>query len=129
MTTPGPSSPPRPRVLLVDDEAELRASMRPVLEAEFEVEEAGSAEEAELMMATASYDAIVCDHLMPGKAGLDFLTELRDRRPGISRIMMTGYTNPELISRSVFLAGLSACLVKPLHGKDLAAVIRASLKT
>jgi DNA-binding NarL/FixJ family response regulator len=117
----------RPVVLLVDDETALRDSLREGLVSDFDVEAAASAEEAELMMATRAYDVVVSDHLMPGEEGLRFLERVSQRRPATRRIMLTGYMNPELISRSVAVAGLSACLVKPVHASELAKAIRAAM--
>jgi CheY-like chemotaxis protein len=123
-----PSEPtPRPTVLLVDDEARIRAVLRLGLGAEFEVEEARSANEAELMMATKHYDVIVCDHMMPDEEGLSFLMRARKLFPKTQRIMMTGYVNPELLSRSTDLAGLAGCVMKPISASKLAESIRFAL--
>ena len=129
MTTPT-STPPRTRpvVLLVDDERPLLDALRLGLEMDFEIESAGSAEEAEVMMASRHYDAVVCDHLMPGEAGLDFLTRMQRLFPHTRRILLTGYMNPELISRSVAVAGLSDCLLKPVKAAQLADAVRTALE-
>jgi DNA-binding NtrC family response regulator len=118
----------RPVVLLVDDEPALLDSLRQGLKGEFDLDFAASAEEAELMMATRNYDVVVSDHLMSGEEGLQFLIRAGQRKPATQRILLTGYMNPELISRSVAVANLSACLVKPVHAMDLAQAIRTALK-
>jgi CheY-like chemotaxis protein len=118
----------RPVVLLVDDEPELLKTLQLGLEAEFDLDFAASAEEAELMFATRAYDLVVTDHLMPGEEGLSFLIRMNERFPQTRRILLTGYMNPELISRSIALAGLSACLVKPVRVADLATTMRDALK-
>src|SRR5581483_1800566 len=110
-----PISKPRAVVLLVDDEPALLDSLRQALETEFDLDLAASAEEAELMMATRTYDVVVSDHLMPGEEGLQFLIRAGKRRPATQRILLTGYMNPELISRSVAVANLACCLVKPVR--------------
>lgn len=128
--TPGKSeSTPaaRGRVLLVDDERALLDTMSEGLGTEFEVETAATAAEAELLMATRSYAVVVCDHLMPGEAGLDFLVRMRDRHPETRRILITGYMNPELLSRSVTIAQLSACLLKPVNLSDLIQAVRGAV--
>ena len=124
-----PSLPPRerPRVLLVDDERGILDALRPLLETEFEVDTAISSEEAQLYLAARAYDVVVADHLLEGPTGLDLLILARDRHPRTQRILITGYTNPELISRSVSVAELSACLLKPLHGEEISAAIWAAL--
>lgn len=117
----------RPLILLVDDEAEMLKVLRLGLEPQFDVETATSASEAELMMATRAYDVIVCDHMMPDEEGLAFLTRARTQFPKVQRILMTGYVNPEFLSRSSALAGLSGCLMKPVAPADLVAAIQLAL--
>jgi DNA-binding NtrC family response regulator len=113
------ASNPRPLVLVVDDEAKLREVVTAGLEKDFEVETASSADEAELMLATRHYDVIVCDHLMPGEEGVPFLVRMRKQFPQVQRILLTGYMNPDLISRSTEIAGLAACLMKPISAEKL----------
>jgi DNA-binding NtrC family response regulator len=123
------TKPGRPAVLLVDDERQLLDALGEGLKSEFALETAGSAEEADLLMASSSYDVLVCDHMLPGEAGLEFLIRMSERYPGTRRILLTGYMNPELISRSVALARLSACLLKPVQAEALAAAVRTALET
>lgn len=117
----------RPAILLIDDEVGLLESLRLGLEPEFEVDVAASAAEAEKRLSKRRYALVVSDHLMPGEEGFTFLNRARELFPQTKRIMMTGYINPELISRSVLMAELSACLVKPVHAVDLAQAIRTAL--
>lgn len=128
MTTPiNATSAARIAVLLVDDERALLDAMRLGLENEFDVETASSAADAEMLLATGRHDVIVCDHLMPDEVGLDFLINAARWHPRAKRILITGYMNPELISRSVQIAGLSACLLKPVPPEQLRSAIRTSL--
>jgi two-component system response regulator HupR/HoxA len=118
---------PRPVVLLVDDEAQMRSVMELNLKDHFDVETAASAHEAEMMLATKAYDVVVCDHLMPTEEGLAFLTRARTRYPKVQRILITGYMNPELLSRSTAVAGLASCLMKPVPVPELIEAIRLAL--
>lgn len=105
----------RPSLLLIEDEAPLAAALRENLQMEYDVEVAGTVEEARLLLSTQKFAAILSDHMLPGKAqGLDFLVEALERQPAAKRILMTGYLNPDLLGRSVSLAQLSACLIKPV---------------
>ncbi len=119
--------PPRPVVLLVDDEPAIRAVLELGLKEHFDVECARSAEEAGMMLATRSFDVVVCDHLMPEEEGLTFLIRARQQFPNVQRILLTGYINPELLSRSTGLAGLSGCLMKPISASTLIDAIRLAL--
>jgi len=127
MAAPNISPRCRPVVLIVDDEPEIREVLRLGLEVLFDVELARSANEAELMMATREFDVVVCDHLMPDEEGLAFLIRAQRQFPRTQRILMTGYINPELLSRSTALAGLKAVLLKPVATADLTAAIRAAV--
>lgn len=112
METPGAA---KPSVLLLEDEAPLAEAMVQHLMEDFDVERAANAEEAKLLLATREFDILLCDHMMPGgQQGLDFLIEAMARHPKSRRILLTGYMNPDLISRSIALAGLSECLIKPV---------------
>ena len=125
--TPPLNSEPKPVVLLVDDEAEICTVLELGLKDHCDVESARSAEEAELMMATRRYDVIVCDHLMPEEEGVSFLTRAMTLFPAVRRILMTGYTNPELLARCTGLANLSGCLVKPVRAAELLVAINRAM--
>jgi CheY-like chemotaxis protein len=127
MSAPNSPTPPRPTVLLVDDEAAIRTVLCLGLAAQFDIEEAASAGEAQMMMATKHYDVVVCDHIMPEEEGLPFLMRARKLFPKTQRILLTGYVNPELLSRSTELAGLAGCVMKPVNASDLAEAINFAL--
>ncbi|RXK56457.1 response regulator [Oleiharenicola lentus] len=118
----------RPALLLVEDEAPLAAALSENLSMEYEVEIAGTVEEARLLLSTQKFALILSDHMLPGRAqGLDFLVEALQRQPEAKRILMTGYLNPDLIGRSVSLAQLSACLIKPVDIARLKQELRRAL--
>ena len=116
-----------PVVLLVDDEPLLLEALGPELQGSCKLFTASSASEADLRLAARRYDVIVCDHMLPGEQGLDFLSRAMEMIPSTKRILMTGYTSPEFISRSMAIAGLSACLVKPVRASQIAAAIKNAL--
>ncbi|MEO6996076.1 MAG: response regulator [Lacunisphaera sp.] len=107
--------PSRPTVLLVEDEAALASILCESLKDQYEIEVAGNVAEARALLSIRKFDVILSDHMLPGKLqGLDFLIEALHQKPETKRILMTGYLNPELLSRSASLAQLSACLIKPV---------------
>ncbi len=125
------STPPKGKrsVLLIDDETNILDLMKAGLENEFDVVTASSAEEAADLTFTRQFDVIVCDQMMPGQNGLEFLMRSAEAQPGCRRIMMTGYINPELLSRAMSLAGLSACLLKPTHPNEVRQAILDAIAT
>jgi two-component system response regulator HupR/HoxA len=127
MTNHRPTAPSRAVVLLVDDEQGMRDVLTLGLNRHFEVESARSTHEAELMLGTREFDVVVCDHMMPDEEGLPFLIRARERYPKVQRILLTGYVNPELLSRSTELAGLASVLMKPVSTDQLVETIRMVL--
>jgi two-component system, NtrC family, response regulator HupR/HoxA len=127
MANPGPTQKPLPVVLIVDDEPLIIALVSEALRETCQLYTATSAIEAEQILPARHYDVIVCDHMLSGEQGLDFLTRVMEMIPSTRRILMTGYTNPEFIARSMSIAGLSNCLVKPLGTTEIADAIRAAL--
>ncbi len=92
-------------ILQVDDELSFLKVSKQILEMgnPFEVDVAGSVEEAKEKMKKKTYDVIVCDYLMPGKDGLQFLKELRAKGNGIPFIIFTGKGMEEVAVKALNL--------------------------
>jgi CheY-like chemotaxis protein len=116
-----------PVVLVVDDEPVQLQVLSHELGKVCELHTATTAAEAGRSVEARRFDVIVCDHMLPGEQGLDFLIRMMRLAPSTRRIMMTGYTNAEFISRSTIIAGLSCCLVKPVEPAEVASAIMAAL--
>ena len=116
-----------PSLLVVDDESELTGFVRDALEGEFEVETAQSTAEADMHLGLRHFDVVLADYMMPGETGLEFLMRSREHFPQMKRILMTGYLNPELISRAQNLADLSSYLIKPINMQQLRTAVFGAL--
>ena len=98
------ASPSKPSILLLEDDNALAEMIATALGGEFEIERAANVEEAGLLLGSRPFQLLLCDHMMPGgKQGLDFLVEAQERFPKAKRILMTGYMNPDFLSRSGFI--------------------------
>jgi two-component system, NtrC family, sensor kinase len=83
---PQPQKGPRRRVLLIDDEPSVGAAVRRLLRAYHEVHFVQDAHEAlQLILRGEHYDAILCDVMMKGMSGVDFILELESRAPELVR--------------------------------------------
>jgi len=106
----------KPALLLVEDEAILASTLCECLSNQYDIAVAGNVADAMALLNSRKFDLILSDHMLPGKKqGLDFLMDALALKPEVKRILMTGYLNPELLSRSSGLAQLSACLIKPVE--------------
>ncbi|CUH68472.1 Hydrogenase transcriptional regulatory protein hupR1 [Thalassovita gelatinovora] len=102
-------------VLLVDDEDHLLAAMRMALEDDFDCICAGNADAAMAVMEDQFVQVIFCDQRMPGRSGVEYLIEVRDRWPEIVRIIITGYTETNDMIAAINEAEIYQFLTKPWH--------------
>ena len=80
------------KVLLVDDEQDFLDSLAERMRARgMEVSTTTSAEEAIKKAETESYDAIVLDLMMPEMDGIEVLHAIKEKRPDVGVILLTGY--------------------------------------
>ena len=85
------SARPRLEVLLVDDDARIRRTLRGVLEDEgHAVAEAAGGAQALEALEGRSFDAVLLDVNMPGMSGLDALVTIRELAPSTGVIMVSG---------------------------------------
>ncbi len=110
---------PLPTVLLVDDEPHSLSAMRMALEDEFDCLTASNADEGWRLMEDNFVQAIFCDQRMPGKTGIEFLSEVRERWPETVRIIITGYTETTDMISAINEAGIYQFITKPWHPDQL----------
>ena len=113
-----------PTVLVVDDEPHSTAAMRMALEDDFLVLEASGAEEAWRLMEEHWVQVVLSDQRMPGKTGIELLTEMRDRWPETVRIIVTGYTESSDMIQAINEAGIYQFITKPWHPEQLLIAVR-----
>lgn len=107
------------RILVVDDEADLRRIIEESLERHgYFVRTAGDGKEALGILATTKIDAVVLDLQMPRKSGLEVLSEIHQKFRALPVIIMTGYGTQDEIDEAMRL-GAQACLTKPFEMKRL----------
>jgi two-component system nitrogen regulation response regulator NtrX len=117
------------RVLIVDDEANIRRMLAALLRAEgYEVEEAAGSHPALLAVQQHEPDAIFLDLLMPpGPTGLDTLATLHERRVDSAVIMMSGKAQLSDAVRATQL-GAFQFLEKPLSPEAVLVTLRSALE-
>ena len=122
------TAPPRPRVLLVDDEPAITSTLGPFLErAGFEVAVAGDGEEALALHASERPDIVVSDVLMPGVDGRELVRRLREGETWTPVILLTQVD--EASERAAALdEGADDYLGKPFLPSELVSRIRAVLR-
>ena len=118
------------RILLVDDDDMVLASLRSLLEleTEYELDTANSGDEALVRSREVDFDLVVSDYLMPGLNGIELLAQLKESQPWAPRILLTGYADKENAIRAINEVGLFQYLEKPWDNTNLLLVIRNALE-
>jgi two-component system OmpR family response regulator len=116
-----------PRVLVVDDDADLRGLVSDFLGSNgMAVDAAANGAEMDAKLASARFDCVVLDLMMPGEDGLSILRRLR--RPGGPLVVMLsamGEDTDRIIGLEV---GADDYLAKPCNPRELLARVRAVLR-
>ena len=115
------------RILVVDDEPQIRRIMRTTLTtAGYEVEDAKTGEEALQKVRQYRPDLVLLDINMPGMGGLEACRELR-ADPNVAIVMLTVH-NTEAAKVEALDAGADDFVTKPFSTPELLARIRAVLR-
>lgn len=118
----------RPRVLLIDDDPDVRESLRRMIALEHEVDAVGSVDRAMALLADRSYELVVCDMVMPGRSGLGFLEDVARRWPELPKrvVLMTGAMLD--VDQIALFAALGVQIVqKPIGLRDFEELLASRL--
>lgn len=117
----------RGRILVVDDEEDLRDMLAFLLEGDgFEVETADGGLSALAVARRRRFDLAVTDMKMPGMNGIETLAALKEVDPSIEVVVLTGYAS-EQTAAECLRRGAYGYLRKPFELDDLRVLIHRAL--
>jgi PAS domain S-box-containing protein len=118
-------------VMIVDDERPLVALAEEML-AEAGYESVGFDSSSAALQAFRAepqrFDLILTDEAMPELAGTELAREIKQLRPDVPIVLMSGYAGAQLTSRAAAI-GVSEVLRKPLQSRDLAESLARVLRS
>ena len=115
------------RVLVIDDEAEIRESLETLLQLEgYTVSSAGTAREGLTLLGERSFDIVLLDLALPDKNGMDVLAEIHMLNPLQPVIMITAYGTVENAVRAM-QSGATNFIQKPWDNEKLLADVRVAV--
>ncbi len=122
---------PKGRVLIVDDEADVRKSIRLSLtKADYDVVEAEDGEQAIAAIRSGdnplAVSAVICDLVMPKVNGMEAIAFFRSQFPGVPMLVLTGHPNIENMTE-LYKQGVVDYLVKPIAPEKLLAVVEKAV--
>lgn len=117
-------------IVLVDDEDMVLTSLRSILslETDYNIQTFLSPKEALGFISGNDVDLVISDYLMPEMDGISFLARVRELKPEIPRIILTGYADKENAIKAINEVGLYQYIEKPWDNEDLMIIIRNGLE-
>lgn len=116
-------------ILIIDDEPLIIRAVVKVCESEgFSTCAADNATEALRQLEGNAFRLILCDIMMAGMDGFQFLAELTHLGIDTPVVMMTGYSTVEIAVRSLSTPGAVDFISKPFTSDELLTVVRRSLR-
>lgn len=117
------------KILVVDDEASIRKSLKDVLSMEnYEVQTAKDAEDALEQLHQKSFDLVISDIKMPKVDGLELLQMIRQKWSKMPVMLMSGHGDGETAKKA---KSLGAChfIPKPLDLMHLLGLLEGATQT
>ena len=115
-------------ILIVDDEETIRLALRKFLRSRgYEVEIAGSGDQALQLLSKDSFALMLCDVRMPGLTGVQVVPLAREKDQDLAIIMLTA-VNDAATATEVLSSGATDYLMKPVELADLQQAVDRALQ-
>jgi len=117
-------------LVIVDDEKMILTSLKSFLnlETDYDIRTFISAQEAIEFIKINDVDLVISDYLMPEMDGLTFLNIVKELRPEVPRIILTGYADKENAIKAINDVGLYQYIEKPWNNDDMLIILRNGLE-
>ncbi|MDQ3754298.1 MAG: response regulator, partial [Acidobacteriota bacterium] len=117
----------RPRLLIADDDIEIRNVFRQFLCARYECWAVSSAEKALALLSAAAFDLVLCDITLRGMSGLELIARARALSPDTVIILISG---EQTITHAIdaMRAGAFDYLTKPFNLQHVEIAVRRGLE-
>ena len=110
---------PKARILVIDDEADIRESLEVLLSLEgYQVDLAQNAADGLRRLENASYDLVLLDLMMPDRSGMEVLQDVRERDTETPIFMITAYGSVE-VAVDALKSGANDYFSKPWDNEKL----------
>ncbi len=118
----------KPSILIVEDDVNIRKSLRTVLQQRgYHTDTAKNGEEAIKKSQTKFFNLALLDIKLPDMEGTKLLLVMRENLPKMMKIMITGYPSLENAIEALN-QGADAYIIKPVKPDELLALIQEKLE-
>lgn len=120
----------KPKILIVDDEADNLDLLYRALDHDYKVVRAVSGPAAlDLLASEGDVAALICDRHMPLISGTEFFSLTATQYPDIMQIILTDYTDVEDLVEAIDTGKVFKYVTKPWEADELRSVVRQALDT
>lgn len=115
-------------LLILDDEINILRSLKRVFMNElFDVFTTRDAGEAIRILESEEIKVVMSDQRMPRTKGVDFLKQVKEKKPGAIRILFTGYADIQAAEDAINKGEVYRFITKPWNDEDLKSTIREAM--
>ena len=116
----------KPTILICDDEEGIRESFKLILEDQYNLKFATNGPEALEMLKTLNPALMMLDIKMPKIHGLEVLKQIKQLKPKLPVIIVTGYQSVEMAQEALKL-GAADYIPKPFDSKSILRVVEQGI--
>jgi len=118
-----------PTLLLVDDDANVLASLKRLLRREnYQILTAGNSDEALALLAQHDVGVLIVDQRMPGMGGTELLARVRTIHPRTVRMVLSGYTAIDSLTQAINRGEIYRFFTKPWDDAELLHAVREAFR-
>ena len=117
-----------PRILVVDDDADIVRLLKDSLKRTFDVVTASDGNEAFAIAQSQKLVCVLADHMMPGMTGVELLTKVAHAQPSAVRILVTASERVEDVKQAVNEARVHRYVQKPLRPIELVRLVSGAIR-
>ncbi len=116
---------PPPALLIVDDEKHICSALKRLFHQDgYVIHTATSSDEADYILDDHSINVVISDQRMPKELGTDFLNRVQGKHPETIRMILSGYSDINDITRAMDTGAIYKFLTKPWDDSLLRANVR-----
>lgn len=122
-----PGIPTRARILIVEDDQNIRTFCHRLLRLTYDVATAENGTAAVELLAQQPFDLVISDLQMPGMSGIELLEHIRQQHPDVDTIVLTAYATVDTARQALKLGALDY-LSKPVEAENIERTVRTCLE-
>ena len=115
-------------LLIIDDEEEVVKSLKRNFRKKYQVHIATNAEEGYRLTQQFPVQVVISDQRMPGMKGTELFKKLRQERPDVVRLILTGYSDIDAIISAINDGSIFRYITKPWNPDELDAIVREAFE-